>query len=72
MVAGDAEVCDLPESALGKHSREAVKINSEGAHGLHRPHAPLGECSHETVDVDVEPCDLPESALGKHSREAVT
>eukprot|EP00971_Amphidinium_carterae_P155530 3084340-Amphidinium_carterae.1 len=70
MVLVDAEVCDHPEAALGKHSREAVLSNGEGGHRQHRSHASVGECSSETVGVDVERRDHPEAALGKPSREA--
>eukprot|EP00971_Amphidinium_carterae_P311202 6184935-Amphidinium_carterae.1 len=59
-VGANVELCDLPEPALGKHSREVVLCNREGGHGQHRSHASVGECSREAVLVNVEPCDLPE------------
>eukprot|EP00971_Amphidinium_carterae_P135997 2694815-Amphidinium_carterae.1 len=49
-VGVDEERCDLPEAALGKHSREEVLSNKEvGRHGLQSPEAALGKHSSEAV-----------------------
>eukprot|EP00971_Amphidinium_carterae_P184164 3656563-Amphidinium_carterae.1 len=54
-VVPGAEPCDLPETNLGKRSREAVHSNAEVFHGQHTSHVSVGECSRETVVPDVEP-----------------
>eukprot|EP00971_Amphidinium_carterae_P166374 3297264-Amphidinium_carterae.1 len=51
-VVPNVEPCDLPETTLGKRSREAVASNFKVSHGQHASHASVGECSRETVAPD--------------------